>query len=298
MLKRIAFILLSLVYFNKLFSQEYPSILARVNNEVITYNEVKRIAEGSNLPYEKIINQLIDRQLLIDAFEAQKGKVQVSHIDLQMDTLIQNNFNGNRQQFIAILQAEGQSIYELKDEIKNSIIENVMRQQNFRSSQVLSPKKIQTYYQNHLEQFLKPARYYIKQSGFKADATISINNESLLKKDYLETLLQQNVEFSTIKLTLDEFSTEAIWYTASELDPQLAIQLANLPLNQNTPYIKINEVYATSYLLQKESATLLPLSEVQKEIEEVLLFEVNTQAYKNYIQNLRNKAFIQIFYKN
>lgn len=298
MLKRIAFILLSLIHFNELFSQEYPAILARVNNEIITHNEVKRIAEGSNLPYKKIIDQLIDRKLLIAAFEAQKGKVQASQVDLQMDTIIQNNFSGNRQQFIAILKNEGQSIYELKDEIKNSIIENVMRQQNFRSSQVLSPKKIKTYYQNHLKQFLKPARYYIKQSGFKADATIAINDETLLKKDYLEKLLQQNVALATIKSTLDEFSTEAIWYTTSELDPQLAIQLANLPLNQSTPYIKINEIYVTSHLLQKEPATLLPLSEVQKEIEELLLFEANTQAYKNYIQNLRNKAFIQIFYKN
>lgn len=298
MLKRIAFILLIGINSCKLSAQEYSSVLARVNNEIITQSEVQRLAEGSGLSYDKVINQLIDRQLLIAAFEAQKGKIQTTHVDLQIENIIQNNFRGNRQQFVAILQEEGQSLYELKDEIKNSIIENVMRQQNLRTTNTISPKKIQNYYQQHQELFTKPARYYIRQSGFKANATIKINEETILKKNYLQKLLEQKMEFSAIKKILDDFSMEAIWYTESELDPTLAAQLIHLPTNKETPYIKLNEVYVTSQLIQKEPASIAPLADVQPQIEEALLFEANTQAYKNYIKSLRDKAFIEILYKN
>lgn len=298
MLKRLDFVFLAFLGIYNLFGQEYPSVLARVNGEIITRNEVERLVEGSGLSYEKIIAQLIDRKLLIAAFEAQKGKVQTTQVDLQMENIIQNSFRGNRQQFVAVLQAEGQSIYELKDEIKNSIVENVMRQQNFQSANILSPKKIQTYYQQHPEQFSKPVRYCIQQSGFRADATLQVGEKTVLKREYLQELVEKETDFSTIQSLLDEFATDAIWYTESELDPLLAKQLSNLSVNQNTAYIKMNEVFVTSRLVGKEPASIIPLAEVQGRIEEILIFEANTKAYKKYIQGLREKAFIEILYKN
>ncbi len=298
MLKRLDFVFLAFLGIYNLFGQEYPSVLARVNGEIITRNEVERLVEGSGLSYEKIIAQLIDRKLLIAAFEAQKGKVQTTQVDLQMENIIQNSFRGNRQQFVAVLQAEGQSIYELKDEIKNSIVENVMRQQNFQSANILSPKKIQTYYQQHPEQFSKPVRYCIQQSGFRADATLQVGEKTVLKREYLQELIEKETDFSTIQSLLDEFATDVIWYTESELDPSLAKQLSNLSVNQNTAYIKMNEVFVTSRLVGKEPASIIPLAEVQGRIEEILIFEANTQAYKKYIQGLREKAFIEILYKN
>jgi len=297
MLKRLTLVFGVFFTIYNLFGQEYPSVLARVNGEIITQNEVQRIAEGSGLAYEKIVEQLIDRKLLIAAFEAQKGKVQTTQVDLQMESIIQNSFRGSRQQFVAILQSEGQSIYELKDEIKNSIIENVMRQQYFQSANILSPKKIQAYYQQHQEQFSKPARYCIQQSGFKADAMLQVGEETVLKRDYLQKLIEAKTVFSTIQSQLNEFTTDAIWYTEAELDPALAAQLAQLSVNQNTTYIKINEVFVSSRLVEKEPASITPLAEVQGQIEEILLFEANTQAYKRYVQGLREKAFIEILYK-
>ena len=297
MLKRLALVFGTFWVIHNLSGQEYPSVLARVNGDIITRNEVQRIAEGSGLAYEKIVEQLIDRKLLIAAFETQKGKVQTTQVDLQMENIIQNNFRGNRQQFVAILQAEGQSIYELKDEIKNSIIENVMRQQNFQSANTLSPKKIQAYYQQHQEQFSKPARYCIQQSGFKADAMLQVGEEMVLKREHLQKSIEAKTDFATIQSQLDEFATDAIWYTEAELDPALAAQLAQLSVNQNTTYIKINEVFVSSRLVEKEPASITPLAEVQGQIEEFLLFEANTQAYKRYVQGLREKAFIEILYK-
>ena len=298
MLKKLALVFGAFFTIYNLFGQEYPSVFARVNGDVITRNEVQRLAEGSGLSYEKIVEQLIDRKLLIAAFEAQKGKVQTTQVDLQMENIIQNNFRGNRQQFVAVLQAEGQSIYELKDEIKNSIIENVMRQQNLQSANILSPKKIQTYYQQHQEQFSKPARYCIQQSGFKANAMLQIGEETILKRDYLKKLIEAKTDFSMIQSQLNEFTTDAIWYTEAELDPALAAQLAQLSANQNTAYIKINEVFVTSRLVEKEPASVAPLAEVQGQIEEILLFEANTLAYKKYVHGLREKAFIEILYKH
>lgn len=270
------------------------TIAGYVNEEVITKTDVYQLSRDANLNYEQALNQLIEQHLVLQDFNNKKGKISSTQLDVQMDSIVQENFNGNRNALTQVLKTKGQTFFGLKEDIKTSIILNVMRQQKPQSINNISPKKIKEYYQQHMDEFKLPARYYIEQSGFKETSKISIETEEKNKVEVLNKLLAEKASIEEIKKQLDEFTIEPIWYNASELDPALIKHLESMKAGQSTDYLKINGVWIISKLLEKQTAQIKPLSEVQSEIEEKILEEINQKSYQDYIDSLKKKSIVKI----
>ena len=110
----------------------------------------------------------------------------------------------------------------------------------------------------------------------------------------MNNLLAKNTSKEEIKKQLDEFTIEPIWYNASELDPVLLKHLESMEAGQSTDYLKINDVWIISKLLEEQSAQIKPLSEVQSEIEEKILVEINQKNYQDYIEALKKQSVVKI----
>lgn len=271
------------------------TVAGYVNEEVITKNDVYQLSKDTNLNYNQALNQLIEQHLLLQDFNDKKGRISSAQLDVQMDSIVQENFNGNRNALAQVLKTKGQTFFGLKEDVKTSIILNIMRQQKSQSVNNISPKKIKEYYQHHIDEFKVPARYYIEQSGFKETSNVPFENEEKNKVDVLNKLLEEKTSIAEIRKLLDEFTIEPIWYNALELDPVLIERLENTETGQSTGYLKINDVWIISKLLEKQTAQIKPLSEVQAEIEEKILSEINQKNYQAYIDCLKKKSVVKIF---
>lgn len=146
-------------------------IAAIVNDTVITYYEVQaytfqavdllRRTYGRNpeVLNQKVtetmmdgLEQLIEKQLILDDFKAAGGLLPESIIDDEVKDRIRKVF-GDRITATKSLQAQGKSFESFRKEIHDEIIVQFMRQKNVASAITISPTKIEHYYATNGHQF-------------------------------------------------------------------------------------------------------------------------------------------------
>ncbi len=264
-------------------------VVAHVNEEIITREEVLQAAEDRQIDCSKALDILINQKLLMQDFNKKKGHIPAAQLDVQMDDIVQTNFSGNRAAMQQVLRYQGQSFYGLKQEIQNSIIINVMREQQMISRYALSPKQIRDYYDAHKEEFKIEARYFIQQSGFRGDETCEINGEKLLKVDVLKNPSQMDL----VK-DFNSFIGEPTWYNASELNADLLKVLKTLKKGRTSSYMRFGDVYLATRYIDKTEAAYKSLVEVQSDIETTLLADVNAKRYQDYVDQLKKKSVIVV----
>ena len=145
-------------------------VVAIVNSNVITYSQVMELVQpvdrelrrnfsGQELDdqrrkaQEDALNTLIEHALIVQEFDAKGYKIPETYVEGQINNRIATEFGGNRAAFIKTLEAENLTLSQFRDQERERIIIEVMRDQRARKTMVVSPYKIAQYYQDHIDQF-------------------------------------------------------------------------------------------------------------------------------------------------
>lgn len=264
---------------------------AQVNDKVILCNEVYDRTNAWNVSYAKALDSLIEEQLVLQYFEKNKGKIPEAHIELEMEGIEDKNFRGDRSRLHQALNSEGKSLYGVKENIRNSIIIDVVRGQIMREGTHVAPDKIRQYYDTHLDQFKINARYCIQHSGFKASDSIQTDNGEMTKGDYFRKLLAKKTDLTKMQKLLDSFKNKPVWYDETELDTELC----KLPVGGRTQYQKSGDLWVVSTLLDKQEAHVKSYTDAYTEIEGYLKRKNGQKRYHEFVEQLRNDALIEIY---
>jgi peptidyl-prolyl cis-trans isomerase SurA len=169
-----------------LSAEVLDGVAAIVNSNIITYSEVRdyvqpvvaqlrRDYSGSNL-VEKVraaqadaLNNLIERALILDEFKDKGYSFPESVIDEQLNDVIANEYGGDRATFIKTLQAQNVTLAQYRDQLRNRIIVQAMRNRKAMNEVVASPYKIEQYYKEHIDDYkvdeqIKLRMIFIKKS--------------------------------------------------------------------------------------------------------------------------------------
>src|SRR5881296_784280 len=160
-------------------------VAAIVNDKVITYSEVRdyvqpvvaqlrRSYSGKDL-VEKVrsaqvdaLNNLIERALILQEFKEKGYNFPESVVDEQFNDVIANDFGGDRAAFIKTLQAQNLTVAQYREQLRDRIIVQAMRNNKTQREVVVSPYKIEKYYNEHgddfkVEEQIKLRMIYIKK---------------------------------------------------------------------------------------------------------------------------------------
>ena len=150
--------------------QEINGIAAIVNGDVITISQVRSLS----LPREKQLRQqytgrelekqlkatwdaalkdLIDRQLILQAFKKEKYEIPNHFVEERMHEIIRENFGGDRTTFIKTLEAQNYTLGEFKQKEMEQMIVQAMRGHNVKTKNIISPTKVVDYYSKHGNEF-------------------------------------------------------------------------------------------------------------------------------------------------
>ncbi len=294
-------------------------IAAVVNSNVITYGQVRELLmfrqrslgemyEGAEMQ-EKMresqsaaLKDLIDRQLIIDHFKSEGFKIPEYVIEDRINTLVREEFGGDRTAFVRTLKAQGFSLARFREIERDKIIVQAMRQRAVRSDFVISPDKVSASYRKNIAKYSSPEEIQLSMIVLRAENDGSENpvESKRAMAQEIRTKLTEGAEFAGMAQMYSDDTTADLggdwgWIDRNTLTPELNKIAFALKPGELSDVIQIGDNFYLMRVEAKKPAVTRPLSEVRDEISKQLFEEERLRLQDQWIETLRKKAYVKIY---
>ncbi len=292
--------------------QVLDGIAAVVNKDVITFSQVREligpreqmIRENVHGPEQAkmirelrlaAVQELIDRQLVLQEFEKNKFSIPDHILEDHIRTIIREQFNNDRAAFIRTLQAQGYTIQRFRKLESDKMIVQAMRQRSVKVSPIISPDQIRSYYNKNLSQYSSKEEIKLRMIVLRSD-----NPEAKNIAEELRRKVVAGEDFAKVASLYSEDSSKESggdwgWIDRSTLNERLTEAAFNVRTGQVSRPIEISGNYYLLYVEARKNAIAKPLSEVRGEIEQHVLQEERAAAQKKWVEGLRKKAYVKVY---
>jgi len=292
------------------------AIKAIVNDAVITYQEVEtlnqqtedlvirkyrsspsKLEQEINKMQTENLDKLVEQQLILHEFKTAGYSLPESVLDDLVQETIKNDF-GDRATLTKTLEARGISYEKFRQQIKERFIVSQLRMKNVSSEIIISPHKIESYYEAHKEDFKEEDRIKLRRIILEKSADPNGPNAKKLGEEIV-TRIREGANFTQLAAIYSQDKRDnhdGVWYDRSALRTELADAAFALKAGQCSDAIDAGtEVYV---LLADEVSTAhyKTLTEVRDYIEKSLLTEERNRLEKQWIDKLKKKTFVQYFF--
>ncbi len=296
-------------------------IAAIVNGDVVTFSQVRELVASQEKSASEIyrgeelqskvkvmrehaVRDLIDRNLILQEFRKKEFNIPSYIVDDSIQRIIRQEFGGDRAAFVKTLQSQGYTMARFRDNEKNKITVQAMRQSKTSENVIVSPVKIREYYEQHRVAYSTPAQVKLRMivlkegaSSENGDASSSISKKQMAAE--IREKLTGGAEFDRLAQMYSEDSTNESggdwgWVERTTLNEELAKVVFSLKPSEISPVLPLDNAY---YILMAEAvkpAVTKPLSEVQQEIVQKLIQEEKLKTQERWLKELREKAYIKI----
>jgi peptidyl-prolyl cis-trans isomerase SurA len=292
-------------------------IAAIVNGDVITYSQVRELSaprekllrsqysgaeleKGLKEAREAALKDLIDRRLIIQAFQKEKFEIPNHFVEEQVRGIIKESFGGDRNTFIKTLEAQSYSLGEFKQRETERMIVQAMRAKNVKRNPISSPTKVEEYYKKHRAEFTAKERVKLRMIMIPGHAD---TGQSATQKALAEEVLAQlagGAEFERMAQSYSEDGTRDVggdwgWIERKTIATPLEKVAFNMPVGRISNIIEYGGNYYILKVEEREGGTTRSLAEARPEIEKKLLQEEAQDLQERWIAGLRAKAYIRTF---
>ena len=297
-------------------------VAAIVNNDVITISQVRELIgareramresyRGPDLA-DKVkemrlaaLKDLVDRQLILQEFSKMQEKganIPDYVVDDRVQTIIREEFGGDRAAFVRTLQAQGYTLTRFKEIEKEKIIVQAMRQSKITDNFVVSPKQVQDFYDKNREAYSLPEQVKLRMIVLREGNSDDIGSGGD-KKQTAEEIRQKlagGAEFERMaQMYSEDESTSDTggdwgWIERNTLNEQLTKTAFSLKAGGISPVIRIGDSYYILFVEARKNSSVKPLGEVREEIERNLMQQERMKVQQRWLDTLRQKAYIKI----
>lgn len=293
-------------------------IIAICEDKVITVEDVRNAmqpfiadlqrASKSEQDYVKqetqledtVINQLIDRVLIIKEFRKDEKKhIPDGYIDQAIADDLSNRFDNDRSKFLAFLRAKGETIKEYRKDKEEEIIYDYETHQQRKSLETVSPMRIEQFYKENKEQFYQEDAVDLRMiqlasTNGETDAVLQERAKSILErfragekfedlaKEYSQDLHRsKGGEWGEMKRT--------------QLIPEFGDAVFKLKKGEATEPITYQHAVYVLFVQDRKYAGIQPLSAVHGQIEQMLRTKMAQEATEHWLERLRRNGYVKHF---
>jgi len=287
-----------------------------VNDVVITYRDVESsigpAIELLSRQYEKepaifqkkvtdlqreSIEELVERQLILFDFTNSGYNLPESIIEDSVQQRIRDDYR-DRVTLTKTLRAQGVTYETFKRNIRENIVIGALRDKHINQALIISPQKIEAYYQTNQTQFQMEDQVHLRMivlNKAKDDPTAApaLAREILSKID-------AGAPFSEMAGVYSEGSQKSQggdwgWVDRPVLRKDLVEAAFSLKPGQHSGVIETPEACYIMLVEDVRGSHLKPMAEVRAQIEKTLMAQEQGRLQKQWIERLKRKAYIRYY---
>ena len=294
-------------------------VAALVNNDVITFSQVRELVgprerslrnnyTGDELvkkvrdARQGALNDLIDRQLILQEFKKKEFAIPSHMIDERIETIIREDFGGDRQAFVRTLQAQGFTMTKFREAERDKVIVQAMRYQNASPDFIVSPGKIDQLYVNQKPEYTTPEQIHLWMISIDKGSQVA-KGEKDPQRDMAKEIrekLAKGAKFDEMARLYSQDSSRQSggdwgWVDRKTLNETLTNAAFRLDVNKVSDVLDQGNSYYVLKVTERKSAYTKPIGEVRPELEKKLFSDERARKQDQWIAGLRAKAFIKTF---
>lgn len=293
-------------------------VRAVVHDSVITYGEVESdvLMIGNDLYRQygrqpEVFQQKIDaarkdsfdkalqHQLILNDYKASGYNMPESYIEEVIQREIKGTY-GDRATLTKTLQARGITYEKWRQQARDRFLVGQLRLKNIYQETIISPYKIETYYETHKNEFKLEEQVKLRMIMFnKPDAADEAETTRALAKEVLAKL-KAGAAFTEMASIYSQGSQRNQggdwgWVERSVLRKELVDTAFGLKAGELSDVIETSPAFFIMLVEDKRTSHFKPLAELRESIEETLLKEERERLQKQYVEKLRKKTFVRQF---
>ncbi len=292
-------------------------IAAVVEDRVITVDEVRReiallipqlqrdsaneaeFQQKLRALQDEVVQSLVDRVLVVKHFQKDGFQVPRSYVDSELEKLIRQDFGGDRNRFLQFLQTQGQSVRDFRRDLEERIIVQYMRGQMRKSESIVSPQKMEEFYEEKKHTFYQDEAVHLRIIQLA-----SLTNESedvlLQTAEKIASELKAGETFADLasKYSQDRRRRDGGswgWVKVTELREDWREVIASLEKGQMSEPIRTADGIFLLYVEEKREAGIQPIQEVRDQIEEILISQMARESQERWLERLRRNAYVRYY---
>jgi peptidyl-prolyl cis-trans isomerase SurA len=221
-------------------------------------------------------------------------------IEEHIDTIVREQFGGDKSAFIRTLQAQGFTLERFRQMEEEKIIVQAMRSQQVKSTTIIPESKIREYYQSHLADFTSEEQVKLRMLVMKKGVGGGSDDSKLKMMQEIREKIVSGAQFADLARMYDESSSQEQggdwgWINRKTLNEALTKVAFALKPGEVSKILDLSGNYYVLYCEARKAAISKPFSELRDTIEKQLIQEERQKQQEDWIAKLRRKAYIKIY---
>ncbi|OGV66224.1 MAG: hypothetical protein A2283_06795 [Lentisphaerae bacterium RIFOXYA12_FULL_48_11] len=282
-------------------------VAAQVNNNFITISDVMLMVQPAQrqlaakysgvelksqmqVVFSNALNSLIERKLILDAYEKQENKFPDAYLDSRVEEITQDMFSGDKADLMTALAKEKLNYEEWRKDMRDHVIASTMRKMHVEQNIAVSAKAVKKAYDENIDRYRANSKLRLRMIVLTMDASAPQKAQEIRQKiiagaDFSETAKEVS-EGRNAKEGGD-------WglIQPSKLRPELAETVLKLKPGEISQVVSIeDQCYIMKVEEKKDSYSDLH-SQIESEIRKVEADKLHAV----WIERLRKDAYVKVF---
>ena len=277
-------------------SREITPLLPGLQREGIR-NEAEYNAKIEALQ-DSVIQDLIDRVLIIKEFKKDEKKhIPDAIVEAEISRMQSEQFDNDRSKFLAYLRSRGTTLREFRREQEEEIIYRYMQGQQRKSQSVISPVKIETFYNENKDRFYREDEVHLRLIQLSrvegdTDATLTAQaNDILAKMKAGKTFEDLAKEFS--KDQRKSKGGDWGWLKRSDFKKEFSDPAFALKKGEVSQPVVLPEGCFLLFAEDRKYAGIQPIDEVRDQIERILVTQLTRSGQERWLERLRRNGYVK-----